>query len=259
MCDLHRTSLSRRPLTAAGLLTAVAVGPWGRVRARRRFAPKRPPTGARSEGHHARGALARLLDGNGRYAANAPRQQGFFGRSRGAGRGSASDRLHRRLRRCPGRPGLHLRPGTGRPVRRPRRRQLRKHRRPRQPRIRRVRPGRPLIPGPRPFRMRGRVKATIDVMRTKAVLPAISRCWSTRFGPRSIWPRRPGRRIPSPRPSPRTSGTPSDGWSSPGRSSRGRRAQRVKVVGGFFDIRHRQGRAPLRGRTRIDDRAGALQ
>ncbi|WP_246695085.1 carbonic anhydrase [Methylobacterium sp. P1-11] len=71
MCDLHRPSLSRR-----SLLTAVAVGTLAGASAR----PLRAEAAAEEARPNAikpEEALARLLDGNGRYAANTPVNRDF--------------------------------------------------------------------------------------------------------------------------------------------------------------------------------------
>ena len=75
MCDLHRPSLSRR-LSRRGLLTAVAVGTLAGASAPP-FRAEAASDGARSKAITPEEALARLLDGNGRYAANAPANRDF--------------------------------------------------------------------------------------------------------------------------------------------------------------------------------------
>ncbi|MEE7489923.1 carbonic anhydrase [Methylobacterium oryzae CBMB20] len=71
MCDLHRPSLSRR-----GLVAAVAAGTVAGASAGIRRA-EAAPDGARSNAIAPDEALARLRDGNGRYVANTPANRDF--------------------------------------------------------------------------------------------------------------------------------------------------------------------------------------
>ncbi len=80
VCARHRAFLSRR-----GLLTAVAAGTLAAASARIRCA-EAAPGGAGSRAITPEEALARLRDGNGRYAANAPANRDFSaGRAARAG------------------------------------------------------------------------------------------------------------------------------------------------------------------------------
>jgi carbonic anhydrase len=171
MCELcgdagHVHRVTRRDFLKTG--TVAALAPWGIGTALAADPPApgaAPPPNAIAPAD----ALKRLMEGNGRYAANAPNERDFSS-GRAARAQAVSDRGDPELRGLAGSARARVRPGAGRAVRRPRGGQ---HRQPRSAGIHQY--GLQFLGaachGVLGHTSCGAVDSAVKVLKTKVVLP----------------------------------------------------------------------------------------